>query len=63
MAPSLTETGTTTSDRVPSFSNVRRSVALLAQVPEAHEALVQKKFCLRAAIYELLTGHVRFLDG
>lgn len=43
-------------------ANVRRSVALLKQIPEALAALEQDAFRLAPAIYELATGRVRFLE-
>lgn len=42
-------------------ANVRRSVEILARIPEGREAIKQKKVRLVRAIYELGTGRVRFL--
>lgn len=43
-------------------ANVRRSVELLAQIPESRQALEQREILLVPAVYELATGRVRFLD-
>jgi len=43
-------------------ANVRHSIKLLQEVPEDREALQQKRVRLEAAVYELDTGVVRFLD-
>jgi len=44
-------------------ANIRHSVKLLEQIPEARDALERKIVRLESAIYELSTGRVRFLDG
>ena len=44
-------------------ANVRHSVTLLQQIPEARDALEQQIVHLESAIYELTTGRVRFLEG
>lgn len=42
-------------------ANVRHSVAKLLQIPEARDAIDNRTVRLEAAIYELVTGVVRFL--
>ncbi len=43
-------------------ANVRWSVHQLAETPEGRRALAERRGMLVGAVYELSTGHVRFLD-
>ena len=42
--------------------NVRWSMHQLAETPEGRRALAERRAMLVGAVYELSTGHVRFLD-
>ncbi len=43
-------------------ANVRQSAEILTQLPMGKQAIEQNPACLAHAVYELGTGHVRFLD-